>query len=70
MNAMSVSDTPAMALVSVEGELGPRRLAGLDRTSVINRILDWSDEARAKGRNDRAQYLTCLAWSAYDGVLA
>lgn len=42
----------------------------LDRGATINRILDWCDEARAGGRAERAQFLTCLAWEAYDRLPA
>jgi hypothetical protein len=37
-----------------------------DRGTVVNRLLDWSDEARRLGRVRRAEYLVCLAWEAYD----
>lgn len=39
-----------------------------DRATIVNRLLDWSDEARATGRLRRAEYLVCLAWDAYDRV--
>src|SRR5271156_5513332 len=38
----------------------------IDRATTINRLLDWSDEARSVGRVRRAEYLVCLAWDAYD----
>jgi len=37
-----------------------------DRATIVNRLLDWSDEARATGRVPRAEYLVWLAWDAYD----
>jgi hypothetical protein len=37
-----------------------------DRASIVNRILDWSDEARARGQVRRAEHMVCLAWAAYD----
>jgi hypothetical protein len=37
-----------------------------DRATIVNRILDWSDEARAKGQLRRAEHMVCLAWAAYD----
>ncbi len=39
-----------------------------DRATTVNRLLDWSDEARARGRVRRGEYLVCLAWDAYDRV--
>ena len=36
--------------------------------TIVNRLLDWSDEARRLGRVRRAEYLVCLAWEAYDRV--
>ena len=39
---------------------------GADRATMVNRILDWSDEARAKGRVGRAEHMLCLAGAAYD----
>jgi hypothetical protein len=39
-----------------------------NRGSIVNRLLDWSDEARRLGRVRRAEYLVCLAWDAYDRV--
>ena len=39
-----------------------------DRATIVNRMLDWSDEARATGRVRRAEYLVCLAWDAYERV--
>jgi hypothetical protein len=39
-----------------------------DRARTVNRLLDWSDEARATGRERRAEYLVCLAWDAYDRI--
>jgi len=40
----------------------------LDRDTIINRLLDWSEEARRAGRVRRAEFLVCLAWEAYDRV--
>jgi hypothetical protein len=37
-----------------------------DRATIVNRLLDWSDKARATGRVRRAEHLVCLAWNAYD----
>lgn len=37
-----------------------------DRDTIVNRLLDWSNEARRVGRVERAEYLVCLAWEAYD----
>ena len=39
-----------------------------NREAIVNRLLDWSDEARRLGRVRRAEYLVCLAWEAYDRV--
>jgi hypothetical protein len=39
-----------------------------DRETIVNRVLDWAEEARARGRVRRAEYLVCLAWEAYDRV--
>ena len=39
-----------------------------NRGTIVNRLLDWSDEARRLGRLRRAEYLVCLAWEAYDRV--
>src|SRR5580658_2474868 len=36
-----------------------------DQAAIVNRLLDWSDKARATGRVRRAEYLVCLAWDAY-----
>jgi len=33
---------------------------------LINRLLDWAEEARGQGRLKRADYLLSLAWEAYD----
>lgn len=51
-----------MACASVVECSRPR----FDRATIVNRMLDWSDEARAKGRVQRAEYLVCLAWDAYE----
>ena len=37
-----------------------------NRETVVNRLLDWAEEARARGRERRAENLVCLAWDAYD----
>lgn len=39
-----------------------------NRDTIVNRLLDWSDNARRLGRVRRADYLVCLAWEAYDRV--
>jgi hypothetical protein len=39
-----------------------------NRATIVNRLLDWSDEARRLGRVRRAEYRVCLAWEAYDRV--
>jgi hypothetical protein len=39
-----------------------------DRATIVNRMLDWSDEARANGRVRRAEDLVCLAWEAYERI--
>ena len=36
-----------------------------DRAMVVNRLLDWSDEACATGRLQRAEHLVYQAWNAY-----
>jgi hypothetical protein len=36
------------------------------RVTIVDLLLDWSDEARRLGRVQRAEYLLCLAWEAYD----
>ena len=33
---------------------------------VINRLLDWAEEARRHGRSKRADHLVDLAWIAFD----
>ena len=33
---------------------------------IIDRLLNWVDEARSNGRELRAEYLIGLAWVAYD----
>ena len=38
------------------------------RGTIVNRLLDWSDEARRLGRVRRAEYLVDLAWEAHDRV--
>jgi hypothetical protein len=47
---------------------GPRR--GYSRETVVNRLLDWHDEARRAGRAERADFLVYLAWEAYDRLAA
>jgi hypothetical protein len=42
------------------------RCVRADRATIVNRILDWSDEARARGQVRRAEHMVCLAWAAYD----
>jgi hypothetical protein len=37
-----------------------------NRASIVNRLLDWSEQARRLGRVQRAECLVCLAWQAYD----
>ncbi len=39
-----------------------------NRGTIVNRLLDWSDEARRLGRVRRAEYLVGLAWEAYGRV--
>ena len=45
-----------------------RRHSSSDRETIVNRLLDWAEDARARGRERRAEYLVCLAWEAYDRV--
>jgi hypothetical protein len=40
----------------------------VNRATIVNRLLDWSDKARVAGRVRRAEHLVCLAWDAYDRV--
>jgi hypothetical protein len=47
---------------------GDRSHRRYDRETMVNRLLDWSEAARALGRVQRAEYLVCLAWEAYDRV--
>ena len=49
-----------------EGVINEARMPSSERAMTIDRILDWYDEARASGRMDRAHFLTCLAWEAFD----
>ena len=37
-----------------------------DWEAFVNRLLDWADEARRRGRRQRAEDLVCLAWEAYE----
>jgi hypothetical protein len=39
-----------------------------NRGAIVNRLLDWSEEARGQDRLRRAEYLVWLAWEAYDRV--
>ena len=38
----------------------------LSRDKLVNRLLDWAQEARLGGREERAEMLLALAWEAYD----
>jgi hypothetical protein len=48
--------------------VGAHAHARFDREKIVNRLLDWAEEAREQGRARRADYLVCLAWDAYDRV--
>ena len=37
-----------------------------DRDTVVNRILDWAEQARLLNRLQRSNELTRLAWEAYE----
>jgi hypothetical protein len=41
----------------------------LSARGVIERLLDWCEQARRSGRERRADALLLLAWKAYDGCL-
>jgi phage tail protein X len=40
------------------------------RDAIIDRLLDWHEQAKSAGRTDRADALLALAWYVYDGPLA
>ncbi len=63
------------SLAPVRDDDGPARASVVawsracsEREKVVNRLLDWADEARRQGRMRRADFLVCLAWDAYDRV--
>ena len=71
MSAIAPSVSVALPLVSVVGEVDAtirnfRRRATAERDAVVNRILDWCDQAHTNRRDERAQYLLNLAWEAFD----
>lgn len=71
MSVISASHSVPLPLVSVVGDIdvmadGFSARTTADRDAVVNRVLDWSEAARARGREERAQRLLCLAWEAFD----
>ena len=36
------------------------------RDVMVNRLLDWAEQARAHGHENRSEELTLLAWEAYE----
>ena len=38
------------------------------RDVMVNRLLDWAEQARSHGRDNRSEDLTLLAWDAYERI--
>ncbi|HUB15876.1 MAG TPA: hypothetical protein VMB34_28275 [Acetobacteraceae bacterium] len=71
MGASSPSFSVSLPQMSVVGGIDApirdvRPCPAADPDAVVNRILDWCDQAHANRRDERVRHLLNLAWQAFD----
>ena len=63
---LPTADVDGVPVVSMDGSQVSVYRSSCERDIIINRLLDWAEEARSRGREQRSEELTLLAWEAYE----